>query len=426
LLLIAAGYVAFLNPDPVVVRLTPGRTVTHPLAVALLVSFLVGASFVALAAGARAGARGWRSWRRERRERRAAQRAAVTAHVRELVWGGDYAQARAELLRHDRGAPADAARLELLAETYLGEGNPAAARPLLEEGLGRWGKDPHLLALLADAAERGGDAAAAVDALARAYRERPQSPRLARRLRDLHAAAGRWSEAVALQGDILLALRDPVLLAAEGAVLRGLRYQAALQEPDPRRATRLLVGIAREDPRFVPAWVSAGDQLLRAGRRVAARRLWERGARRQPAVVLLERIERLNGDEGKAARTTRLYRRLQRRQPGAHVLALLLTRHLLAEGAIEEAAQTLAALPAPLANHPVAQALWGEIHRRRGNHTLAADTLARAVAPDLAMLAPFRCLACQEPADAWEARCRSCGRWGTLQARVEWAVAEPS
>src|SRR5207245_11272343 len=144
------------------------------------------------------------------------------------------------LLRVERGAaPSDATRLALLAETHLNDDDPAAARKLLEEGLQEAGPEPRLLVLLAEAAERTGDLRAAADALERARAVHPESPRLARRLRDVHAAAGRWSEALVVQGEILLRIHDAASLAREERALRGLRYQAALAEPELRRAGRL-------------------------------------------------------------------------------------------------------------------------------------------------------------------------------------------
>jgi predicted Zn-dependent protease len=421
-LLLAAGWVVFLNHDPIEVRLTPHRTATWPLAGALLGAFAAGGVLVGTGAALRAGARGVRSWRAARRGRREARQAAVTARAQHLLWAGDYHQARSELLRAEGGEPSDAARIALLAETHLHEGDPAGARTLLDEALHRVGLDARLLALLAEAAERTGDLRGAADALERARRDHPDSPRLARRLRDVYAAAGRWAEATALQAEILLRIRDAATLAREEEILRGLRYQAALAEPEPRSAARLLLGLAREDPRFVPAWVGAGDCLERAGRRFAARRAWERGLRRWPAVALLERLERLNASEGKPERTTKIYRRMQRRHPESPAVPLMFARHLIARGALDEAAEVLAALSGPATAHPLVHVLWGEVHRRRGNHTVAAETYARAFGPDLGVLAPFRCTVCRRPAEAWAGYCEECRRWGTFEARAERAA----
>src|SRR5262249_59632254 len=104
---------------------------------------------------------------------------------------------------------AEGERLVLLAESHLHEGDAAGARKVLEEGILRVGLEPRLLDLLAEAAERSGDVRGAADALERARLARPDSPRLARRLRDVYAHAGRWTEALAVQGEILLPLHDP-------------------------------------------------------------------------------------------------------------------------------------------------------------------------------------------------------------------------
>jgi len=419
LIAVLAGYLLFLNPEPVSVRLTPAWTVDAPLAGALLVAFAAGALLVGFVAAARASARGWRSWRAGRRTAREAKRAQATAHAQQLVWAGDYAQARAELLRVENSAPTEAQRATLLAETYLHEGNLADARRIVEEALANLGLDARLLDLLADIAERAGDQRAAAEALERARSLQPASPRLARRLRDVYAASERWPEAMALQGEILLHVRDMDVLRTEEQVLRGLRYQAALAETDPKAAVRLLVALTREDPSFVPAFVSAGDFLERNGRRMAARRAWERGARRRPATVLLERLERLNASEGRPERTARLLRRLRRRHPDDGPLFLFLARHLILRGALDEATEVLAALPAPVAGDPLAHALWGELHRRRGEHHIAADTFVRAYGTDLAVVTPFRCRVCRRATDRWAGYCRECRHWGTYGSRME-------
>ena len=419
LIAVLAGYLLFLNPEPVTVRLTPAWTVDAPLAGALLVAFAAGALLVGFVAAARASARGWRSWRAGRRTAREAKRAQATAHAQQLVWAGDYAQARAELLRVENSAPTEAQRATLLAETYLHEGNLADARRVVEEALANVGLDARLLDLLAEIAERAGDHRAAAEALERARSLQPASPRLSRRLRDVYAASERWPEAMTLQGEILLHVRDVDVLRTEEQVLRGLRYQAALAETDPKAAVRLLVALTREDPSFVPAFVSAGDFLERNGRRMAARRAWERGARRRPATVLLERLERLNASEGRPERTARLLRRLRRRHPDDGPLFLFLARHLILRGALDEATEVLAALPAPVAGDPLAHALWGELHRRRGEHHIAADTFVRAYGTDLAVVTPFRCRVCRRATDRWAGYCRECRHWGTYGSRME-------
>lgn len=417
---------AFLNPGHVTVRLAPARSVEAPLAGALLAAFGTGALLVGLVSGIGAGTRRWRAWGERRRARREAKRAAATARAEQLLWRGDYARARAEILRLDGAAPTDVGRLVVLVESHLHEGDPTTARRVVEDGLGRTGPEPRLLDLLAEAAERQGDLAAAADALERARQVLPQSPRLARRLRDLYVRAGRWPEALALQGQIMLGLSAPEALAAEERVLRGLRYQNALAEPDRRRAARTLAALAREDRTFVPAWVSLGDVLAAAERRLKARRAWERGAAFTLAPVLLERLEQLNRAEKKPARTTKLYERLRRRHPDSVPLALLFARHLIASGELDRAAEILGDLAAPARELPLAHLLWGELNRRRGNLDVAANSFAHAVRTELGLASAFTCAGCGRRADGWQGYCDVCRRWGTFRAAAEEAADAPA
>ena len=418
-LLLLAGYLVSLNPDPVTLRLTPERALTAPLASILLAAFAAGGAVVGLGVGVRAGTRGFRGWRAGRRARREAQRTARAERARALIWAGDYGRARSELLRDQAATASDADRVHLLAETYLQQGDPASARKVLDDALVQVGLEPRLLSLLAEATERSGDLRGAADALERARAAAPVSPRLARHLRDVYAAMGRWPEAVALQAELLLGIHDDATLAAETQLLRGLRYQAALAEPTPARAVVALKAIVREDPAFVPAWVGIGDLLAASGRRVAARRAWERGARRRPAAVLLERLERLNTSDGKPERSVRFFRRLQRRHPESGAVTLLLARHLIAHGAFEDASDVLSGLPPESAGHTLAHAVWGDLHRRRGNQELAADTFMRAFGPELGLLGPFECSGCRRRAEEWTGYCEGCRRWGTYRAAVE-------
>ena len=419
LLVIAGAYLAFWNQDSIVIRLGPDQTTSAPLAGALLGAFALGSGLMSLVMVARASTRGWRAWRGRRVARRQAHEVAVTARARDLLHTGDATRARLELLRVTGGAPADVPRVALLAETHLAEGDATAARAVVEQGLARDANEPRLLALLATAAVGTKDFRTAADALERARRADPENPGIARRLRDAYVAEGRWVDAMALQGDILLNLQSPAALATEERVLRFLRYQVALQEPDAHRAARALTALAREAPTFVGAWVAAGDRWEQAGRLFTARRAWERGARRRPALVLLDRIERLNATAHKPERTARFLHRLQRRHPDALVVPLALARHLVAGGRFDDAAGVLGALPESDGTRPEALRLWGELYRRQGDTQRATDAFARAAGADLGLGAPYRCTSCRRTAETWDAYCPSCRQWDTMRAATE-------
>lgn len=405
------GWIAWLNGSTVTVRLWSDHAVQMPLAAALLAAFGAGVVVVGLLALLGAIRRAWGRMRERRRARKAAKHAAQTARARELAWAGAPEQARATILRSERGAPAERDRIELVAQTYLVEDDLAGANELLVSGLERHPGDVRLLDLLATVAERRDEPARAIELIRRARREDPTSPRLARRLRDLYVRTGRWRDALGLEDEIVAHLKTPEAALHEEEIRRGLRFEVARADEEPERGAKLLATLGRQHPDFLPAWVEAGERFLAAGKPAKARKVWERGAMQHPAPPLLDRLEALDASDGASERTTKLYRALVRQHPDDPWLRRRLVRHLLALGDTEAASQELDELDATAPENAL---LLGELLRRRGDHERAAASLSRALGPGLGLASGYRCTACSADADAWTARCRACGRWGTL------------
>jgi HemY protein len=405
------GYVAWLNGAPITLRLGPGRTLEMPLAAALLAAFAIGAALVGLMALVGALRRAWHRMRERRRARKVAKREAQTARARELAWTGASEQARATILRSERGDPTERDRAELVAQTYVAEGNLSGANELLIGALERHPGDVRLLDLLATVTERRDDPERAIELIDRARREDPDSPRLAGRLRDLYVRTGRWREALALQDEIVARLKSPEALAREEETSLGLRFEVARAGDDPERSAKQLATLGREHPDFVPAWVEAGERFLAAGKPAKARKVWERGAFQRPAGPLLERLEALDASEGASERTTKRYRALLQRHGDDPALRRRFVRHLLAVGDTDAASAELEQLDR---SSPPTAFLAGEMLRQRGEHERAAATVCRALGPELGITGAQRCSACGVGAEAWAPRCTACGRWGTL------------
>lgn len=408
------GYVAWLNGDPVTVRFGADRVLEMPLAGALLAAFGVGAAVVGMLTLVGMVRRAWLRMRERRRARKTARREAQTARARELAWTGVPEQARATILRSERGDPTGRDRAELVAQTYLAEGNLSGANDLLVGALERHPGDVRLLDLLATVAERRDEPARAIELIERARREEPDSPRLAGRLRDLYVRTRRWREALALQDEFVARLKSPQELARQDETTRGLRFEVVRADGDPERSAKLLATLGRQHPDFLPAWVESGARFLDAGKPAKARKVWERGAHHRPCGALLDRIEALDASESASDRTTRLYRSLLKQHPDDAVLRRRFVRHLLAIRDVDAASQELEGLDQA---EPATAVLLGELLRQRGEHERAAATFGRALAADFGIARVQRCAGCGADADAWAPRCAACGRWGTLVDR---------
>jgi predicted Zn-dependent protease len=299
------------------------------------------------------------------------------------------------------------------AETLLVGGRADEARNRLAGVVTANPHDERLLELYAGAAEQSGDLSAAIKAVEDARAAEPGSPFLARRLRDLYAAAGRWEDALAVESAVVGKLRGP-LTAAEAETIRGLRLEAAAADPDPTRAVDRLLALAREHPGFVAAWVLAGDRLHAAGHAARARRTYEAGAEMRPAAVLVARLAALDAEAGQPDRTIVTLRRLRRHHPTDLGILAALVRSHLQHDALDDAEAALASWPPDGSGAAALEALRGETCRRRGRFEQAAAHLARAAAG--AAGTGLRCDACGRAHDLWAARCRSCGRWDTVDA----------
>jgi uncharacterized integral membrane protein len=407
------AWMTILNPDPVRLRLTPSGLIERPLAQVLMGAFVAGAALVSLLASAGSLSRAWQRWRRTRRQARLARTAAATAHARALVWAGAYDQARSELGVDAQQVPDDPERVELAAESYLGDGDPNAARALLQRAVARIGPQPRLLDLLAQAAEQRGDRATAIATLEQLRPSIGSTPRLARRLRDLYIAAERFEDALAVQSDLLLGLRRGPSLAAEERALVGLRYVLACRDPDPRRSARRLAALAKQTPDFVPAAVAAGDRWRAAGRPLFARRIWERGALRTPAEPLLDRLEDLYARTDQPARLVKLFEQLRTQHPAHAGVLLRSIQQALSADRLDDAAALVAQLPAELAVTPIGRLYTARLQHRQGTDAdgwIEVEATARQLAGTL----PHRCGTCRASHTGWADRCSQCGTWGRI------------
>ena len=180
---------------------------------------------------------------------------------------------------------------------FLGMQHTALVLPM-ERALPEVGRDPWLLDLLADAAERGGDRPAAIAALELAHETRPGSPRFMRRLRELYGRAGRWNDAVRVQRELVSNAHSERVLAEAAVVAAGDLDPAArgALQPGDDHQQRGLAGAGGPDQR---------DALAAADREVdAAQDLHGAGQGRQRQLDAGE-LDHARGGPGAVAGTRR-------------------------------------------------------------------------------------------------------------------------
>jgi uncharacterized membrane-anchored protein len=409
-LVAAVSALVYFNPVESSFRYSPDRQISLPLGVLMLVAGVAGMLVMFLLMLLREGRHAVHEWRIQRGIRTAERTATLRGEARSLSLAGDYARARALFNKATKIRNPDVSDLIDFAGTYLLEGNAKEAKRILENAQKDFGNDPLLLSELARASRLAGDDAAAVSALERATAVYPRSIRLLAALRDVLVDSGSWSRAAEVQ-ERIVDLRPEN--AAERNRLKGTRYEAALRLERNERAAAL-AALAAKDEDFVPATLERARALVNSGDTSRASKVLEKAVRRRPHAALLDEIERM-GAADDTARVAKLYVKLVEGFPDSAPLRARAVRYLTSCGRSEQAADLLRLLPADGAPLPL-EAARATLLDARGQPSEAIQAFKRVAERGAAVLAPWRCSACNALATEWTARCASCRTWGSIDS----------
>jgi tetratricopeptide (TPR) repeat protein len=409
------GYLSWLNPTAVTFHWSPTHNIDAPLAALIVFAFLTGALAVLMVMIVQAGRRAVVTWRTGRRQRRTERIDSWAEQGEQLVWHGEVQQGRALLHKAWRRRLEDARTVLALATSFRETGELQRARLALEEAARHHHTHPDVLLALADVQRAVGDHGASLEALERLRALHPRAPRVLRTLRDRYVELDRWAHAAAVQETLLSESREPEDTERERQYLSVLRYQAAIHLGDAAARVQALEGLAERRTVAVPTAVSLGDSLLADGRRDEAWAVWERALRSTPRTVLEERLVGISTELAHRDRLRSVLQKLRPDQVQFDNVRLLNAELHLVDGNADAAALQLDAIHDPANAPSLLHALWGDIHRRRGQLELAVAAYARAKCRQRT----YQCTTCQRASMQWIGWCPSCRQWDSYRSDVE-------
>lgn len=412
------AYLSWLNPGAVEFHFSPTRSIQAPLSTLMIFASVVGVVVVLLVVMIQAGRRAVVSWRHERQQRRVERVNVWEERGEQLVWEGDTQQGRTLLQRARRKRPESPRALLALAASYRDTGELQRARLLLTEAEREHRTNPDVLLMLAELHQAAGDAPAAVEVLERLRALQPRAPRVLRALRDRYVHAKRWADAATLQEALLAELRDPNQTGPEREYLTALRLQAGLSLADPHARVQALEALADRRSVSVPVSIRLGDALLADGREDEASAVWERGLRGAPRTVFVERLASIATEPRHRDRLRALLQKLRPDQVRADNVRLLTAELYLADGNVDAAASELEGIREQANTPSLLHALWGDVHRRRGQLEQAVSAYAHA--HDARHV--YECTACQRASNQWTGFCPTCRRWDSYRSTIEIAA----
>jgi predicted negative regulator of RcsB-dependent stress response len=225
----------------------------------------------------------------------------------------------------------------------------------------------------------------------------------------------RWAHAAAVQETLLSESREPEDTERERQYLTVLRYQAAIHLTDTAGRVQALEALTERRAVAVPTAVSLGDSLLADGRRDEAWAVWERVLRSTPRTVLEERLAGISTEIAHRDRLRSVLQKLRPDQVQFDSVRLVSAELHLADGNADAAALQLDAIHDPENAPGLLHALWGDVHRRRGQLELAVAAYARADGRQRT----HQCTACQRASTHWIGWCPTCKLWDSYRSNVE-------
>lgn len=414
-------YLHTKNPGEVTYIVSSAHVYVLPATMLVFAGFFAGVIVAVLNSLLVDARRAWRDMQTRKEKKLLAEADENYRKGADLLVKGDTTGARELIEKALKAKPAETGYIISLAETYIRENRPSEAVKILEGGYAANSSSIGILSALARCASDSGDMMRATKALEEVVRLDPRNLYALRRLRDYRIKESLWSDAADLQKKVVESEKDEAARKKEKRLLTGLLFESASRSFNDGKlqdALLRLKEVLRNDDGFMPAHILLGDVLARQGNPVNAIKVWEKARAKFPkADAIILRLEDIYIGESAPERILEKYKREIHANHSDYNLRLLLARLYLRLEMVDNAIEELEALVNEGVEGYYLHVLLGEAYLRRKQSVKAAHLFQKALGIDREFSPAFTCSACSSSAEAWAARCPSCGEWNTLSMK---------
>jgi lipopolysaccharide biosynthesis regulator YciM len=405
-----------LNPHMVTIFYLPEQSLTHPAAMIVIGSIVIGL-ILGFGAHLYSTAAQWvKHWNRDRSEKKQREVSVIYREGVGRLLSGDLKKARGLLNKALDRDPRRVDTLIALASLNSQEGNPVEGLELLSKAREIDPKGMEVLFKTAAIQEEIGNDEEAMASYQALIALEKDNRKALRSLRDLYIKHNRWQEALEVQRQVLKTGPAANRVAEEKELLLFLRYEVARQaitSGSPAEAKSDLKDILRQKADFTPAQVSLGDAYAAMNRGDDAVKTWQEGYGKQGKGIFLERLEAYFMEREDPSSLLNFFRSQVLEQGEDLMFRLFYGKLCLRLEMIDEAKEQLQAVESSGVDSSQLHLLLAETYRRCRQPEQAINEYQKALGISKRLHLNFACEKCQHITPVWNSRCPSCGAWDT-------------
>ena len=239
--------------------------------------------------------------------------------------------------------------------------------------------------------------------------------RALRKLRTLHLEASRWEEALDVQKRLVTRFGAELNLA-ERAQGVALLYQVGMVKVETdqfKEAAQVFQQVLKEDPSFVPAYLSLGRCMILQDQEPQGLEIWLEGFRTTGEGALLQEIEDYFIQSGKPEEGLSVLRKVAATSELATTAKFFLGKMLYRLEILDEALVHFQEVRTQVVYSPILFFFMAKIHARRGRMEQALNEY-RQLLRNLGVLRQrFECGSCGQKSPDYLDHCDACGSWNT-------------
>lgn len=239
--------------------------------------------------------------------------------------------------------------------------------------------------------------------------------RALRRLRALHAEAGRWEEA--LDAHKRLVSRFPgELNLAEKAQGVALSFQVGLTKVDAdlfKEASLVFQQVLKEDPSFVPAYLALGRCMILQDQEAQGLEIWLEGFRATGEGALLQEIEDYFIQFGRPEEGLAVLQRVAATSEHQTSAKFFLGKMYYRLEILDQALVLFQEVRAQVVYSPILYFFMAKIHGRRGRTEQALNEYRQLLRNLGVLKLRYECSVCGRRTPDFMDRCETCGSWNS-------------